>query len=95
MSTKRAAKARVMWADKKYPLPDNGDWGFSAHRIEKDDKPVLVLPLDPASLAAARERVRHAINWWWEGESDFATCLERSTEDALKALHPALGKGGK
>jgi hypothetical protein len=45
---------------------------------------VVVVPLDDEE--ALRKKVRDAINWWFDGESDYQTCLERSTDDVLNAL---------
>ena len=57
-------KARVMWAD-----PIDGDIGPEQDRLYRS--PVLVLPLDPASLAALEKRVAKAMVILWERESGF------------------------
>jgi hypothetical protein len=68
-----------MWADENLSY---------AQSITGDDiyTPVLVIPLRPEAVEALRAKVRQAINWWWDGESDYHTCLERSTDDVLKTL---------
>ncbi len=48
--------------------------------------PCLLIPLTPSVRAKLRPRIRQAINWWFDGECDFRTCLERSTDDVMTVL---------
>lgn len=48
------------------------------------EMPVSLVPLTPEAAEKMRAKVRQAINWWFDGESDFNTCLERSTDDVMK-----------
>lgn len=59
-----------------------------AQRITGDGiyTPVVTVPASPKAVARMRRKVRGIINWWFDGESDFKTCLDRSTDDVMKAF---------
>jgi len=48
--------------------------------------PCLLLPLTAEVRARLRPKIRQAINWWFDGENDFNTCLERSTDDVMAVM---------
>jgi len=89
--TVRAVGARIYW---RVPL-----WNilFDSRPRLKNEQPVLVLPLDPASLAAAREQVVKGLfkkdDWFrkWNEVPEWVRSeyITRAT-DSLAALHPSL-----
>jgi hypothetical protein len=48
--------------------------------------PVIVIDGRPENVKKLRAEIRQVINWWMDGESDFQTCLERTTDDVLSVL---------
>lgn len=73
--TNRAQLARDNDTPLLFRTPDKND---------PQEMPVALVPLTPAAEEKMRAKVRLAINWWFDGESDFQTCLERSTDDVMK-----------
>lgn len=47
---------------------------------------------DQALMGALRKEIRDVINWWWDGESDFPTCLEGATDGVMKILQKPIRK---
>jgi hypothetical protein len=64
----------------------------------RHDDRFLAVPLDPASLAAMRERVAKAMakdQGWRKSFGPFSTEYHAQATAALSALHPAMGKKEK
>lgn len=91
MKTPRPTRVYANFADgfaeafssREYAAQSAGELGVATPAAAV---PCMLIPLTPEVIARLRPQVRQAINWWFDGESDYATCLENSTDAAMAAM---------